>query len=140
MASNEEETNELRMLLDEQNLHPFLELISNLTSSENEKRARCEKIFELCKTKQLGVTVKQLLRALRNPTKVQDEKARQSAEMSAVLLRRSIANREGEFTLTEANGVTSEVVSMVKTESVNALREDSMRTDTASKSITNSQT
>jgi len=46
--SNEEETNnELRTLLDEQNLHPFLELISNLTSSENEKRTRCEKIFEL---------------------------------------------------------------------------------------------
>ena len=138
MASkNEEETNELRTLLDEQNLHPFLELISNLTSSENEKRTRCEKIFELCKTTQLGFTVKQLLRALRNPTKVQDEKARQSAEMSAVLLRRSIANREGEFTLTEANGVTSEVVSMVKTELLNALREDSMRTDAASKSITN---
>jgi hypothetical protein len=57
--------------------------------------------------------------------------------MSAVLLRRSIANREGEFTLTEANGVTSEVVSMVKTELLNALREDSMRTDAASKSITN---
>jgi len=136
-SNNEEETNELRTLLDEQNLHPFLELISNLTSSENEKRTRCEKIFELCKTTQLGFTVKQLLRALRNPTKVQDEKARQSAEMSAVLLRRSIANREGEFTLTEANGVTSEVVSMVKTELLNALREDSMRTDTASKSITN---
>ena len=141
MASNNNEedltNNELRTLLDEQNLHPFLELISNLTSSENEKRTRCEKIFELCKTTQLGFTVKQLLRALRNPTKVQDEKARQSAEMSAVLLRRSIANREGEFTLTEANGVTSEVVSMVKTELLNALREDSMRTDTASKSITN---
>jgi len=141
MASNINEedltNNELRTLLDEQNLHPFLELISNLTSSENEKRTRCEKIFDLCKTTQLGFTVKQLLRALRNPTKVQDEKARQSAEMSAVLLRRSIANREGEFTLTEANGVTSEVVSMVKTELLNALREDSMRTDTASKSITN---
>jgi len=137
--SNEEDltNNELRTLLDEQNLHPFLELISNLTSSENEKRTRCEKIFDLCKKTQLGFTVKQLLRALRNPTKVQDEKARQSAEMSAVLLRRSIANREGEFTLTEANGVTSEVVSMVKTELLNALREDSMRTDAASKSITN---
>ena len=58
----EETTTTLANALDEHVSTPFLELISDLTSSENEKRTRCEKIFEVCKTTQLGFTVKQLLR------------------------------------------------------------------------------
>ena len=121
----------LASALDENTLAPFQELLSNLTSSDNDKRQRCEKIFDVAKTTRLETTIKQLMRTLRN----QEEGKRQNAEMSAVLLRRSIA-KDGEFLLTPPN-VSQEVLAMMKQELLNALKEDSMKTDNASKSIAN---